>query len=1006
MKMMFKRKAAAFLVLMILLNSFSLGTRVFAVSDELSAKTIYSSASSWAKNEIEKAYSSALIPMGLLSRNAPAPATREELCELAALLYEKTLEKEASAASPNPFTDTNNPAILKAYALGITTGTSPTTFSPNELTTREQVATMFSRAIRVMYPGLDLSTAGAPLFNDQSDISSWALEHVLYMSKAGIIKGTDNYFMPRPLSEAQLAEGYGTTTREQAIAISVRIYEKYHNTGGPVNPKDKLARSMIITAPTVLNENRKLAMIDFSSRAFRPIFSPTIKLTTGKGINGGNSVDSASYWSSAISPSSNQVKTFHMSLPSRLSLQTSAIVWQVSVVPFDGSAVKSGSPNPGGLLLSGKISSKDTQFDVDFSKVFKAENSLRNTSQVSLIPGLSGAGVRSGIKLPSIGGTTSTAQKTYGKTTVPLRTYYVRAYPVDSSGNSVGDAGSGLPVLYGDPLPQSAFSASKWQIPNINTAFSLKPAKRPGTVSYDGEQPNNFIETDAVVMLYNSSIRKYSVLPSGFPADTEELRVQVSLAKYGSSSGDNWLNTSGLVYETSLFSGDAGFKALYDYKSYGIAIDFEKFVPPDSELPESEYIQYFVRVVSLYSGKQTGSVNASYSKTITINYGKSQAKMPPLLQEVKIKPPIPTIEKVSYTPVQWETQGWQYRYVVTRQPTMKDVFGILMSSSEPYTPYSVGTKLDMTPHEENKSWWEEAWDSIKSFFKSMTDFLAKIVNWVSKSYASLKSGLINLAVSALPGSWQGPLRTALTALVDYGLASMGIPPTLPNFDQLANLGTDYLATVAMQQAGIPADSMLGYGLGELSGKIGNNLTESAKAASPNPMNWDFVKLDPECLYRPAYMTVELYNPYDRPTPAGKLSFTANTLLDMSKYGSDQGVTRLYSAYGSSYIYLYKPVFGMEIPSLYPGQRLTVPIILEEYVGVPFPGCEAPVVPSDYSTIYGGLGEYNFNLYIQYNLPPIMEEAAAQKYTGEAIYSYSALGNGRNFTLLPGSNYSS
>ncbi len=61
------------------------------------------------------------------------PITREEFCELAVLLYEKVTETAAAPVSPNPFTDTTNSQILKAYALGITTGTSTTTFSPNTL---------------------------------------------------------------------------------------------------------------------------------------------------------------------------------------------------------------------------------------------------------------------------------------------------------------------------------------------------------------------------------------------------------------------------------------------------------------------------------------------------------------------------------------------------------------------------------------------------------------------------------------------------------------------------------------------------------------------------------------------------------------------------------------------------------------------------------------------------------------------------------------------------------
>lgn len=60
-----------------------------------------------------------------------------------------------------------NPEILKAYQVGITAGASATTFEPNKLINREQVATMLSRAIRIMVPTADFSTDGAPTFKDE-----------------------------------------------------------------------------------------------------------------------------------------------------------------------------------------------------------------------------------------------------------------------------------------------------------------------------------------------------------------------------------------------------------------------------------------------------------------------------------------------------------------------------------------------------------------------------------------------------------------------------------------------------------------------------------------------------------------------------------------------------------------------------------------------------------------------------------------------------------------------
>lgn len=188
----------------------------------------YSAASAWAKAELDEAMEYGLIPASLISEDMIKNITREEFAEIAVKLYEKTKGTTAVAVSPNPFTDTTNPEVLKAFQLKITTGISAAKFSPKEVISREQAATMLSRAIRIMVPDGDYSTAGAQAFVDQRDISSWALEHVLYMSKIGIIKGAYGKFMPRAITSAQIAAGYANTTREQAIAMSVRIYNQHN----------------------------------------------------------------------------------------------------------------------------------------------------------------------------------------------------------------------------------------------------------------------------------------------------------------------------------------------------------------------------------------------------------------------------------------------------------------------------------------------------------------------------------------------------------------------------------------------------------------------------------------------------------------------------------------------------------------------------------------------------------------------------------------------------------
>lgn len=189
--------------------------------------SFYSDASTWAEPELKKADELGLIPGILKGADMTKPITREEFCELAVLLYEKTTGKSAEAVSPNPFTDTKNAQILKAYKIGITSGTSTTTFSPKVLINREQCAAMMFRAIKAIKPDGDYSIAGIKDFPDQKFISTWAVDATKYMSKMGIITGdAQGNFMPKATTSVQEAAGYGMATREQAIALTVRTYEK------------------------------------------------------------------------------------------------------------------------------------------------------------------------------------------------------------------------------------------------------------------------------------------------------------------------------------------------------------------------------------------------------------------------------------------------------------------------------------------------------------------------------------------------------------------------------------------------------------------------------------------------------------------------------------------------------------------------------------------------------------------------------------------------------------
>jgi len=175
----------------------------------------YEGASAWASTELDKAAEYGFITDKIKDK-MNAPITREELCEVIMKLYEKIIG-EAKYSDVSAFSDTQNPEIYKAYELGIVNGVGNGKFAPKDLTNREQVAAMMYRAVKAINPNSDFGTEGAEKFSDEKLISSWALEPVKFMCKNGLIRGSNGYVDPK-----------GTTTREQAVIIVLRTYEKFN----------------------------------------------------------------------------------------------------------------------------------------------------------------------------------------------------------------------------------------------------------------------------------------------------------------------------------------------------------------------------------------------------------------------------------------------------------------------------------------------------------------------------------------------------------------------------------------------------------------------------------------------------------------------------------------------------------------------------------------------------------------------------------------------------------
>ncbi len=195
----------------------------------------WADASDWATAELKKADELGLIPSSLYGKDMTQSVTRAEFAAVSVKAYEVLGNTKALPVVNNPFTDTNDAEVLKAYNAGITTGVSETEFEPDTLLNREQAATMLTRVFkRATLDGWTIATDAdfaltyekPDVFADDADISDWAKDSVYFMVANGIINGVgDNKFAPKNITTEEEATGYANATREQALIIAVRMVE-------------------------------------------------------------------------------------------------------------------------------------------------------------------------------------------------------------------------------------------------------------------------------------------------------------------------------------------------------------------------------------------------------------------------------------------------------------------------------------------------------------------------------------------------------------------------------------------------------------------------------------------------------------------------------------------------------------------------------------------------------------------------------------------------------------
>lgn len=179
--------------------------------------------SSWAELGVNQMLEQKLIPLDLQS-DYQKNITRGEFARLLIPAMEAILRTDINGdfeyeITKEPFSDTSETNVMKAYSSNIIGGIGNNKFNPNGLITREQVAIMMVNAVDSIEM-LSYITK-KPTVTDDKDISSWAKAYVYAALNNGLMNGTGNgNYAPK-----------GNVTREQAILMVNNVVTSFLDSG-------------------------------------------------------------------------------------------------------------------------------------------------------------------------------------------------------------------------------------------------------------------------------------------------------------------------------------------------------------------------------------------------------------------------------------------------------------------------------------------------------------------------------------------------------------------------------------------------------------------------------------------------------------------------------------------------------------------------------------------------------------------------------------------------------
>jgi hypothetical protein len=234
----------------------------------------------------------------------------------------------------------------------------------------------------------------------------------------------------------------------------------------------------------------------------------------------------------------------------------------------------------------------------------------------------------------------------------------------------------------------------------------------------------------------------------------------------------------------------------------------------------------------------------------------------------------------SFEPYQAEKPDAHYHYIVTRDVKLL------------WTTYKKGQEITLKP--KKKNWLDDVGDALGD----AASFIQDSVNWVSHGWKDIKAFAIDTVADRIPGC-ETTCRTGLAAGLDAGLAAMGMPPSIPNFDQLAQAGKGYLVQTLAEQA----SETVGYQVPPQAVEaVVDRMYAAASEHADGAHSGGWLRPDPDFMYKPPIAQVRV------------VSQSASVLRDLVLT-----------------VVFYRLYYGkaVPLPPIAPGGTIDVPIVLDQ-----------------------------------------------------------------------------